>query len=232
MTTGFQFSIKDTNRLLFALILFEMCLTLIYSMDIYLGMPRPIHRLFNLDGEATIPAWFSSVQLLLIGILFLFSAHWPKRYLIVNPGFLLVVGIAFVFLSMDETAVFHEKITGILNRIKWVPRFKGGHGIWILIYFLIAVMIAITGRHTIKSMLNAYPRQVLIMFSGLIVLLIGAVGMEIIMYFYLQGMERQLLYKVEVALEEFFEMAGASIVLYGVILCALREPEALETEHQ
>ena len=229
MTTGFQFSIKDASRLLFALIFFEMCLVLIYSMDFYLGMPRPIHRVFNLDGEATIPAWFSSVQLLLIGILFLFSAHWPKRYLIVNPRFLLVVGIAFVFLSMDETAVLHEKVGSTLMHIKWVPIFKG---IWILTYFSIAVMIAITGRHTIKSMLNAYPRQVLIMFSGLIVLLIGAVGMEIIMYVYLQGMEGQLLYIVEVALEEFFEMAGASIILYGVILCALREPEALETEHQ
>ena len=56
--------------------------------------------------------------------------------------------------------------------------------------------------------------------------------MEIISYNYLKGMERQLLYKVEVALEEFFEMVGVSIILYGVILCALREPEALEMEHQ
>lgn len=224
MTTGFhfQFTIKDANRLLFALILFELCLTLIFVLDTLLEMPYSIHKLFNLDAEATIPAWFSSVQLFLIGILFLFSGNWSQGHRIVTPRFLVLVGIGFIFLSMDEAAEFHEKITATLKHIEWVPRFKGNHGIWIPVYLSITMVLAVIGSRTINSMLKAFPRQVLIIFSGLMVLLIGAVGMEIISYWYLQD-ESSFLYKVEVALEEFFEMAGVSIVLYGTILCALRE---------
>ena len=226
----FQFTIKDANRLLFTLILFEICLTLIFALDVLLEMPWPIHKLFNLDGEATIPAWFSSIQLFLIGVLFLFSGHWPQKHRIVIPGFLLLVGMGFIFLSADEAAVIHEKITGVLKCVEWVPRFKGNHGIWIPVYFSIAVVLAVIGRRTINSVLKAYPRQAIIILSGFVVFLIGAVGLEIISYWYLRGTEYSFLYKVEVALEEFFEMAGASIILYGTILCALRDPELLETK--
>ena len=232
MATGFhfQFTTKDAKKLLFVLLLFEMCLVLIFALDTsVVEMPLSIHKLFDLDEESTVPTWFSSAQLFLIGILFLFSPQWPQRHRIVTPGFLLLVGIGFIFLSMDETATFHEKVTGVLKPVEWMPRFKGNHGIWIPVYFSIAVVLVIIGSRTIYSMFKAYPRQVIIIFSGLTVLLIGVVVMEIISYYYLRGTESTLLYKAEVALEEFFEMAGASIVLYGTILCALQNPELQNT---
>lgn len=55
------------------------------------------------------------------------------------------------------------------------------------------------------------------------------VGMEIISYYYLRAAESRFLYKAEVALEEFLEMAGASIVLYGTTLCAIQNPEPQKT---
>jgi len=219
----FKFTVKDANRLLFALIFFEICLILIFALDVLSQIPLPIHKLFNLDGEATIPAWFSSIQLFLIGVLFLFSGNWPQKHRIVTPGWLLLIGMGFIFLSADEAAQIHEKVTSFLKHVEWMPRFKGNHGIWIPVYFSIAVVLAVLGRHTINSALKAYPRQAIIILSGFAVLLIGAVGMEIISYWYLRGTEYSFLYKVEVALEEFFEMAGASIILYGTILCALRD---------
>ena len=72
-----------------------------YFLGVFLKMPSAINILFNLDREATIPAWFSSAQLLLIGILFIFSNNWAQINRIVNPEFLLIVGISFVYLSMD-----------------------------------------------------------------------------------------------------------------------------------
>ncbi|MFQ5644127.1 MAG: hypothetical protein ACE5FQ_10595 [Thiogranum sp.] len=226
MNTGlhFQFNLEDANRLLVALISFEVSLAAIFALDVISLIPSVFHKPFDLDGEGTIPAWFSSMQLFVIGILFLFSRHWPQTHQIVKPGFLRVIGIGFVFLSMDEAASIHERITALLKHIEWVPRFEGGHGIWIPVYLSIAVVLLGIGRRTIISMLNTYPRQMLIMFFGVVLFIIGGIGMEIISYWYLRGTGLTLLYKAEVAIEEFLEMSGASIVLYGAILCALREP--------
>lgn len=200
----FKFTPQDANRMLFILILLEVFLTLT----------------FDLGKEASIPAWFSSMQLFLIGILFLFSKNWPKIHCIAAPYFLLFVGAGFIFLSMDEAAALHEKITAALKHIEWVPRFKGDHGIWIPAYFSMAIAMAVIGRRTIISGFKVYPRQAIIMLSGTIILLTGAVGLEIISYQYLRGSEYSYLYEVEVMVEEFFEMVGASLILYGTILCA------------
>ena len=124
---------------------------------------------------------------------------------------------------MDEAATIHEKMTTVLRKIEWVPSFKGGHGIWILVYSAIAMVILIIGRRTIISFFKVYPRQAIIMLMGITIFLAGAVGLEIISYQFLRTAEYLPIYKLEVALEEVFEMAGASVILYGTILCASSE---------
>ena len=73
------FTAKDAHRLLFGLILFELLLVAIYVGDSLLGSPISVIHMFDLDREATIPAWFSSVQLFLIGIIFLLVARQVGR---------------------------------------------------------------------------------------------------------------------------------------------------------
>ena len=48
--------------------------------------------------------------------------------------------------------------------------------------------------------------------------MLGGVGLEIISYQFLREDETSLFYIVEVAFEEFLEMLGASLILYGAIL--------------
>lgn len=56
------------------------------------------------------------------------------------------------------------------------------------------------------------------MASGFAILLIGAVVLEVIGYQYLRGVPSlSHLYPLEVALEEFLEMIGVSIAVYGAI---------------
>jgi hypothetical protein len=224
-----QFNIKDAKKLLYAFIIFEIFLVIIFILDIFLGFPQPLHKLFDLNGESTLPAWFSSMQLFLIGILFLYSGYRHQKIQVITPRFLLLIGIGFIFLSMDESAVFHERTTQTLRHIEWIPRFKGNHGIWIPIYSIITSTIVLTNYRPIFSMWKAYPRQLLIMFIGVITFILGAVGMEIYSYWYLMGIN-PLLYKVEVACEEFFEMLGASIILYGAIIFAAQSSELIEEE--
>ena len=208
------------------LLLFETGMVLVYLLDVFAGMPRPIHILFDLDAEMTIPSWFSSIQLFLIGLLLLLSRFWPNKPRADTPLFFLLTGSGFVFLAVDEAVELHEAVTDMLKHVAWIPRFQGNHGIWIPVYLIIMVFLAFLFRHAIVALVRAYPRRIRIVFAGLAVFFIGAVGMEIIGYQYLRSLGyHSIWYRLEIALEEFLEMAGASIVLYGVSVSAFGAPE-------
>jgi len=57
MRLYYDITVRDANILLIGLILFELCLVLIFAVDMALGSPRlSIQQLFDLDGEGNIPA--------------------------------------------------------------------------------------------------------------------------------------------------------------------------------
>ena len=220
---------RAAGKLFAVLLLFEACLVLIYLFDVFAGMPRPVHILFDLDAERTIPAWFSSAQLSCIGLVLLLSRFWPQQPHPEVAWFFLFTGLGFLFLSIDEAFELHEKVTGLLRPFEWIPRFRGNHGIWIPIYLIVMILLAFLFRHAIAALFQAYPRRIRIVLAGLAVFFIGAVGMEVISYQYVRPLgQSSIWYKLEVALEEFLEMAGASLVLYGVLSGALGAPELPE----
>ena len=96
---------------------------------------------FDMVDEKTVPTWWSSVQLLLLGILLGVLAYKQSgrdrrsaRVLYFGSGFA-------VFFSLDEVATLHESITGVLERFEIVPRFADTHGIWILVYGIIGLTV-------------------------------------------------------------------------------------------
>jgi hypothetical protein len=80
-----------------------------YPDDFY---ARNLHSLFDLNGEANVPAWFSTVLWLLAA-----RAAWKVGDVELAPGaplsgrdyWRLLAGVA-VFLSLDESAAWHEKV--------------------------------------------------------------------------------------------------------------------------
>jgi hypothetical protein len=216
-----RFTARDAFKLFLILLGFELFLVAAYILDDLSGLRSPLTKLFNLDSEANLPSWFSALQLGLVGIVFL-ATWWGARKARIEPSFyLLLIGLGFVFLSMDEAAEFHEKLTRVLRHVQWLPQMEGG--IWIPIYFLTALVIGFFVRGSLFSMWNTYPREVLIMAGGIALAVTGGVGLEILTHIYWRGQD-PFMYQVEVVLEEFFEMAGASILLYGGLLHALRHP--------
>ena len=219
-----DFTVRDANKLLFGLILFELCLVLIYAADTLLGSPSwSIKQLFDFDGEGNIPAWFSSVQLSLIGLIFLLRSRQTDSDHFPSPLFLLTVSTGFIFLSADEAASIHEKISGALKHIELMPRFKGDHGIWIFIYALIGLILFLATFRSLAAMWNRYRHATFMMAIGMGIVVLGGVVMEVISYQFLRSGSTPLLYRVEVTLEEFLEMSGASVTLYGAILLLLHE---------
>ena len=148
------------------------------------------------------------------------NKHRPSRF------FLLLVAAGFTFLSMDEAAVIHEKITNLLKDITRIPRFTGNHGIWIFVYFIGSLVFLIATIPQNFAMWKYHKRETLIMAVGIGLFLTGAVGLEIISYEFLRGQGQPVLLDVEAGLEEFLEMFGGSVILYGNFLFALRIKEA------
>ena len=216
-----RFTQKDAYKLLLILLGFEVFLVIAYILDGFSPVETPLRKLFNLDAEATLTSWFSALQLGLVGIVFLITWLGARKTQIESRLYLLLIGLGFLFLSMDEAAEFHEKLTRVLRHVEWLPQMSGG--IWIPIYFAIALVLGITVRRSLILMWKTYPREVLIMAGGFTIILIGGVGLEILTHMFWKGQD-PFMYKLEVIFEEFFEMAGASILLYGTLLHALRYP--------
>src|SRR5688572_27691230 len=134
MTLNLKLESRHIAWLLGTLIAIEVLIVSIYVATTLSSSPSQLRVLFNLDDEANIPSWFSSVQLFSIGAVLLLATASPLRNRDHVRGLLAVLGAGFIFLSMDEAAVIHEKVTTVLARVSWTPRFSGGHGIWIFVY--------------------------------------------------------------------------------------------------
>ncbi len=124
---------EEVERLIGWLIVSELFLVLIYLGSTYAGNPSwHIKILFDLDGEANIPTWFSSIQLLGVGLVFLLVSRLRNFTIFADKIFFKISGLAFIYFSMDEVVTIHEKITSSLSKFDFIPQFKGNHGIWIL----------------------------------------------------------------------------------------------------
>jgi hypothetical protein len=219
-----DFTVRDANKLLFGLIFFELCLVLIYAADTLLGNPsRSIQRLFDLDGEGNIPAWFSSVQLFLIGLIFFLRSRQTGPDHSPSPLFLLMLSAGFIFLSADEAGSIHEKISETFKHVEFMPRFKGDHGVWVFVYAFISLILFLATFRSFAAMWNRHKHASFMMAVGMGIAVLGGVVMEVISYQFLRSGSTPLLYIVEVALEEFLELAGVSVALYGAILLLLHE---------
>ena len=224
-----SYDADDARHIFFLLVGCEITLMLVYIIVNIFGQGilwGPIEKLFNLDAEVSIPTWFSSLQLGAVGLLLLMGGWESRKQYSSYSSILIILGLAFLFLSVDECAMIHEKITkyvGMLD-IDWLLlfTFKGNHGAWIAVYFFIGVAFILLNYRKIYMLWHCFRREVRYILIGIIVLLIGAIGLEILSYQFLRPITNRSLYMAEVAAEEFFEMIGVSIVLYGVMLLLIR----------
>lgn len=226
MEVSIRFSWENIRQLFFWLIGFELVLMALYLLEAAVGSPAwTIERLLDLDGEQSVAVWFSTVQLAVIGLLFLIKAAKTRAGAKVPRWFLGLGSGGFLFLSMDEHLELHESITAAMVHFDWMPRFSGDHGIWVFFYLGAGALLLLLSLRPIIALWRAHRYPFTLMVAGAGVFALGAVGMEVIGYEFLR--EGPRLYQVlEIAAEEFMEMLGASTILCGAAFYVL-EAEAL-----
>jgi len=216
-------------KIFIAFITFELLLASGYVIGNMIEHPIS----FNLDEEANLPSWFSSMQLFLIGLVFWIKGLQSNYEAPPSTLFLKLIGSGFIYLSADEVSQFHEKIGWRIRLYEdlynIVPHFKGGHGLWISIYGFIASVLILIFYKDIINTLKRYRQASIIMIAGLITALMGGVFFEVIGYDLRSADSTSIYYVYEIGAEEFLEMLGFSIVLFGATLMLIHEYRIAKT---
>jgi len=210
-------------KIILSLIAIELLFLGIYIIDYLSGHPYwQLCELFDLDREFTIPAWFSTIQLFMIGLIAL--AIRGQRNFIAPPSnaAMTVFGLGFIYLSIDEASAIHEKLTYAFYNNPYVPYFNGMHGIWIVVYGSIAILLILIFRKSIVAVWQTYRRESILFVVGMIIYLAGAGGAETITYFQIDK-SNPMVYTIEVIAEEFLEMSGVTLILGSILMLAVKK---------
>jgi hypothetical protein len=182
----------------------------------------PGSKLFDLDLEFTIPAWFSSLQLAAIGLA-AFVAFEGERACERRPALYwlwIPLGLGFLYLSADEVLALHERVlTRELRAVLPAESLLQSVLPWQLV-FAPAIVAAFTAIAVMVY--TRFARQPALMTLGIAGLGFWSAS------FVFEGAAKPIfipahLYPVEVALEETCEMLGGTALLTAVCAyCVLR----------
>ena len=201
----------------------ELVLVATYLFDLATASHfQTLHSLFDLDSEGNIPAWFSSSQLLCVAIAFWSCALRKKRP---SKVFFALAGLAAVYASSDETAQIHERVTALMGRryVDWLPAYAAHNFLFVMVAIALLLTVCQLLADDVLVLWNNYRRPMVLAMLGVVVALTGAMGVETLGYKLLQGHTESLWYKFEVAVEEFMEMVGGSLVLVSALKLRLHK---------
>jgi hypothetical protein len=215
---------RRIRNLLLTAICLELLLVLIYATDSWVQGPYgQLHSLIDLDAEGNLPAWFSSFQLALIAIAFWRFASRSRATQRPSRRFLQACGGFFLLLSIDETALLHERVTESLGSryIEWVPGYLSRHpGKTTVCALVLFVCFAAACPH-LRGFWRLSRMATAIGATGCAIYATGAAVLETFGFKMLAAGVSLNTYRVEVAAEEFLEMLGGTLILYAVLLLTL-----------
>ncbi len=205
-----------------------------YGMDLMLGCAylvivasgcqlETLNNFLNLEREANLPTWYSSIQLFIVAAFLGVFACWNTRSNQPFSWILPLLPLLMLVLSIDESTEIHEWMG-----YKSDSLLPGGDrrntpfyytGIWM---FLIGIPFLI-GFTSLLTALRRYfhptPGAQAKILIGSLILVGGATGVETAANFI--PLKTWLFYS-EVFLEEVLEMVGATTMLWGAY-CLLKE---------
>lgn len=206
--------------ILTGLIGFELLIVAAFLLDYWVGHPyEALTRFINLDAEANLPAWFSSMQLFAAGLVAaligLSSRSKPVSRAAEDGWIWLTMAVIFLFLSMDEAAQFHELLGKVLSERMSGTGLK--HGFWIVVFLPAGLAALGFGIWLLPRLFPGSIQARICFVAGCLLIIIGSAGLEIVSY----GLERSLnsaSYILEVSIEELSEMTGGTLTLYALLL--------------
>lgn len=188
------------------------------GLYLWMALMGPMVDVLSVEAERSVPTWFASMQLLLVGQVCAVAAFLLPRSAWAARLALLGLALVFIILSADEIASFHERFGWRLTA--WVA--DGGSrdellfartGYWMvaLLPITVAVLAALgiayvrTGRPSGATVTKAL--------AGLVLLMSGAAGLEALQNFVPDGPSLAL----AIAVEEGLELTGGTLLLWAAL---------------
>lgn len=171
--------------------------------------------LFDMDSEISLYTWYSTTILLFVPACLLAFIGYKKK----QAGDKLawswfVVSGVFMFLSIDDGAMIHEKLSTI-NRLTGLQDLLG-NGIfawsWWIIYLPIGIALAVV---LFRWFMSLPTRTKAFIAIGLTVVVVGQIGMEAVSSL-ISNSTGEYIGPVWRGFQKFVGRAGLSIVLYGI----------------
>ena len=199
------------------LVIIDLTLGIAYILNALAGLPYRKFTIFlDLNGEANLPTWYSSIKWFCVATLLGIFAHHNVTLSQRKSWLLATLPLVFLALSLDEVAQIHEWL-GRKSDIL-LPRGSREHtlfsrtGIWMFVIgipFLVFFMVLI---FSVWSYFQRAPTALVKVLLGMAITLAGAIGIETLSNF----VARNSVYSaLQILLEEWCEMLGATIVLWG-----------------
>ncbi|MCL1929581.1 hypothetical protein FWF93_00285 [Candidatus Saccharibacteria bacterium] len=183
--------------------------------------------LFDMDSEISLFTWFSTTILLFVPAVLAFFVGWVKRQ---NQEKLswgwFLLGAAFMYLSIDDAAMIHEKIstlnrmTGLQDVLSSINPALFGWSWWVIYLPIVAVLVMIMTRWFLTL-----PTRTKVMIVLAAVLAIGGqVGMEAISSF-VSNSTGEYINPVWRGLQKFTGRSGLALFLFAIIDYILSTPQ-------
>ena len=195
----------------------DIAFGVIYLGYFLIGHPyAPLAKLIDLDGEANLPTWYSSMQWFCVAyVLWVFAIRHIVRSQI-RSWFLTIVPIVFLLFSIDEVATLHEHL-GVLSDALLPNGTRGDtpfiHTGLYFVFIGIPFIILFVGLiAAVRPYLTRYPAGFLKIAVGFALFMFAAGGLDFLSNFVEIG---SFASAIQILTEEVTEMIAATIVLWG-----------------
>lgn len=198
----------------------------IYLLLYKFGDPLPKHiliKLFDLNGEANLPAWYSSMQLFGVSILLGVFAYYNFNKHNFHSWSLVLLAVLFFILSADEVAQIHERVGKIIDilfpKYGRTENFFKNTGIWMFVIGIPFIVVLIFLLKSSWVYFRNYKGISIRLIIGIIIWLFGALVAESFSNLWEQGTKSFI---VEVYFEESCEMIGITFIFWASYILIAR----------
>ena len=187
------------------------------------GSLRGFADMLYADNEANVWAWYGSVLLAALAAAFVLHAYLQRNAGAPYGPYLILAGLA-AFMSVDEAAILHEKLSNIVTSF---PTWG-----WLAIGIPLVIVVGAGALWLTRTMEQFFRRRLIV--AGALFLL-GAVfvegiaGVTVVQAGSYDAGTQTVVYMVLLAIEEFLELAGVLFALWATLtaLDMERRPEGL-----
>jgi hypothetical protein len=219
---SFTISLRDVVRILTGCAILLASLSVLgHLTQMYLSLPlnTEVARVFSLGGEKNVASWFSSFLLLsAAGLLAYIANRLPGTY----RSHWWWLSAIFLFLSIDETAVLHERLLDLPMR-EWLHPTGFLDFPWVIVGWSFVAVLTIFYWHFVWAQ-QARVRTLFL--TSAIVFLSGALVLEMVSaWYHAYAIEELVIRGALSTVQESAEIAGVIIFLYALLLHISDHPD-------